>query len=113
VGACAPLGRNARHGAFENLEQGLLDTLTRNVPGDRRVLGLSSDLVDLVDVDDAALGALHVKVCRRQQFQKDVLDVLAHVTRLGQGRGVRNGKGHVEHARERLGEECLAAPGGP
>jgi hypothetical protein len=49
------LRRNARGGAFHQLEQRLLHALARHVAGDRRVFGLAADLVDLVDVDDAAL----------------------------------------------------------
>ena len=39
-----------------------LHALTRNVAGDRRVLALARDLVDLVDVDDPGLGALDIVV---------------------------------------------------
>ena len=45
-----------------SLEQCLLDALTRDIAGDRRVLRLATDLVDLVDVDDALLSALDVAV---------------------------------------------------
>src|SRR2546426_8668976 len=51
----AALRRYARDRALEDLEQRLLHALTRHVAGDARVLGLPGDLVDLVDVDDAAL----------------------------------------------------------
>ena len=72
---------------------------------------LRGDLVDLVDVDDAGLGALHVVVRRLDQFQQDVLDVLTHVARLGQRGGIGDGEGHVEHAGQGLGQQRLAAPG--
>ena len=49
------LRRHAGHRAFDHLEQRLLHALARHVAGDRRVVGLARDLVDLVDVDDAAL----------------------------------------------------------
>ena len=62
----ATLGRHTRHGALEDLEQRLLDPFARDVTGDGGVLGLARDLVDLVDVDDAALGALDVEVGRRR-----------------------------------------------
>ena len=57
-------------------------TLTGDVTGDRRVLALAGDLVDLVDVDDAGLGALDVVVGGLDQLQQNVLDVLADVARL-------------------------------
>src|SRR5690606_15298079 len=42
-------------GPLHDLQEGLLDALARHVAGDRRVVGFPADLVDLVDVDDAAL----------------------------------------------------------
>src|SRR5712664_1489170 len=114
VGVLAPaLGRHVGHRALEDLEQGLLHALAGDVAGDRRVLRLPRDLVDLVDVDDAPLGALHVIVRRLQQTQNNILDVLAHVAGLGQCRRVGDGEGHVEHLGEGLGEEGLAGAGGP
>src|SRR5207248_6855918 len=52
------LRRHRRDRAFHDLEQRLLHTLARYVAGDRGVVGLAADLVDLVDIDDAALSAL-------------------------------------------------------
>ena len=54
------------HRALKNLEQGLLYTLTRNIAGDGWVVALASNLVDLVDEDDASLGSLHIVVCGLQ-----------------------------------------------
>jgi hypothetical protein len=105
------LGRHARDRALHDLQERLLHALARDVAGDRRVVGLAADLVDLVDVDDAALGALDVVVGRLEQLQDDVLDVLADIAGLGQRRRVRHGEGHVEDAGERLGEQRLAAAG--
>ena len=89
-------------GALENLQQGLLDSFARDVPGDGGVLVLLGDFVDLVDVDDALLGFVDVAVGVLQELQDDVLDVLAHVAGLSQRGGVHDGEGHLEHTRERL-----------
>ena len=70
---------------------------------------LRADLVDLVDVDDAALRALDVVVGVLQQLDDDVLDVLADVAGLGQRRRVRDRERDVEDLRERLREQRLAA----
>jgi hypothetical protein len=51
----AALRRHVGDRAFHDLQQRLLHALARHVAGDRRVVGLAADLVDLVDVDDAAL----------------------------------------------------------
>ena len=74
---------------------------------------LAGDLVDLVDVDDAALGALDVEVGGLDEVQQDVLDVLADVAGLGQRRGVGDGERHVEDLGQRAGQQRLAAAGGP
>ena len=75
----------------------------------RRVVALARDLVDLVDVDDAALRLLDVVVGVLQQLDDDVLDVLADVAGLGQVGGVGDGERHVEDLGQRLREQRLAA----
>jgi hypothetical protein len=85
-------------------------------PDTSRVIGvvaLAADLVDLVDVDDAPLGALDVVVGVLQELDDDVLHVLAHVAGLGQRRGVGDGEGDVEQLGQRLREQRLAEPVGP
>ena len=59
------LRRNVRHRAFEHFQQRLLNALARHVPRDTHVLRRPADLVDFVDVDDAALRRLAVVVGRR------------------------------------------------
>src|SRR5881396_1535837 len=105
------LGRHARHRPLEDLEERLLHALARYVARDARVLGLAGDLVDLVDVDDAALGFGDVEVRGLEQPDENVLHVLTHVAGLGERGGVRDGEGDVEDARQRLGEERLAHAG--
>ena len=84
-------------GALQNLEQGLLYTLTRHVPGDGAAFTLAGDFVDLVDVDDAPLSLRHVHVCLLQEAQQNVFHVVSHIARFRESRGVRNGERHVEH----------------
>ena len=78
------LRRHTRHRAFYDLEQGLLHALARYVAGDRRVVGFAGNLVDLVDVDNAALRALDVVVGGLEQLENDVLDVFTNVAGFGQ-----------------------------
>ena len=106
------LRRHRGHRAFDQLQQRLLHAFARDVARDRRVVGLARDLVDLVDVDDAALRALDVVVAVLQQLLDDVLDVLAHVAGFGQRGGVGDHERHVEQARERLRQQRLAGAGG-
>ncbi len=83
-----------------------------DVAGDGGVVALAGDLVDLVDVDDAPLGALDVVVGGLDEVEEDVLHVLADVAGLGEGGGVGDGEGDVEDARQGAGEEGLAGAGG-
>src|SRR6185369_3002534 len=105
------LRRNVGHGSFEDLEQRLLHALAGDVARDRRVVALAADLVDLVDVDDAALRLLFVVARGLVDLEDDVLDVLTDVTRLGQRRGVDDRERHGEHARQRLRQKRLASAG--
>src|SRR3979409_2149701 len=51
----------------------------RGTAGDRGVVGLAGDLVDLVDIDDAALRPFDIVFAGLQQLQDDVFDILADV----------------------------------
>ena len=109
----AALGRDARHGPFNELEEGLLHTLARNVAGDGGVFRFPADLVDLVDVHDAPLGALDVVVRVLEKLEDDVLNVFAHVARLGEGGGVGDGERHVEDRASVWARRVLPVPVGP
>jgi hypothetical protein len=108
----AALGGDVRGGALDDLQERLLDALAGDVAGDGGVLALAGDLVDLVDVDDAALRALDVMVGGLEEADDDVLDVFADVAGLGEVGGVDDAEGDVEEAREGLGQEGLARAGG-
>ena len=107
------LGRHVGDGPLEDLEERLLDALAGHVAGDRRVVRLARDLVDLVDVDDPALGPGDVEVGRLDEPQQDVLDVLADVAGLGQRGRVRDAERDVQDPGEGLGQQRLAAAGRP
>ena len=107
----AALRRHGGDGAFHDLEQRLLHALARDVAGDRGIVRLAGDLVDFVDVDDAALRLLDVVVGGLQQLEDDVLDVLADIAGFGQRRRVGHRERHVEDAGQRLGQQRLAGTG--
>ena len=104
----AALRRHIGDRAFEDLQQRLLHAFAGDIAGDRGVLVLAADLVDLVDIDDAGLRAGYVAVGGLQQLQDDVLDILAHVAGLGQRGGVDNGERHIQHLGQRLRQQRLA-----
>src|SRR5690554_1953936 len=103
----AALGRDVRDRPLDDLEQGLLHAFAAHIARDGRVIALPRDLIDLIDIDDAALGALDVMIRVLKELDDDIFNVLAHITRLSERRRVRNGKGHIQDARERLREEGL------
>src|SRR5438093_1315341 len=107
----AALRRDVRDGPLEDLEERLLDALTGDVASDRRVVALPRDLVDLVDVDDAALRAVEIEVGGLDEPEEDVLDILADVSRLREAGRIGDRERYIEDPRERLGEERLATPG--
>ena len=61
------LRRDIAGGAFQNLQQSLLHAFAGNIARDADVVGLAADLVDLVDVNDPDLGALHIVIRILQQ----------------------------------------------
>src|SRR6266571_441125 len=109
----AALGGHVGHRPFQDLEEGLLDPLARDVAGDGGVLVLARDLVDLVYIDDALLALLDVPARRLEQLQDDVLHVLSDVAGLGEGGGVHDREGDGEESGQGLGEQRLARPRRP
>src|ERR1700736_5411915 len=107
----AALRRNRGNRALHDLQQRLLHALARDVAGDRRGVGFAADLVDFVDIDDAALRPLDIIVGRLQQLENDVLDVLADIAGFGQRRRVRHRERHIENPRQRLRQQRLARTG--
>ncbi len=102
------LRRNVGNRAFEDFQESLLHALAGNVASDGRILVLAADLIDLIDVDNALLSAVHIAVCCLKKLQDDVLNVFANVTSFGQRRGVHNGKGHIKHLGEGVSQKRLA-----
>ena len=58
----SPLRWNVGDRSFQNLQQSLLHTLAGNIAGNRRILVLTADFVDFVNVDDARLCPPHVTI---------------------------------------------------
>ena len=107
------LWRDGSNGAFQDLQQCLLHALAGDVAGDRRVVALAGNLVDLIDIDDAALRALHIEVRGLQELQQDVFHVFADVAGFGERGGIGNSERHVQHPRQSLGQVGLTGTGRP
>ena len=108
----AALGRDAADCAFENFEERLLHAFAGNIAGDRNIFRLAPDLVDFVDIDDAAFGAGDIEVGGLKQAQDDVFHIFTDIAGLGEGGGIDDAEGDIEHACERTGEQGFAGSGG-
>ena len=109
----AALRRHIADCALENFQKRLLHTFAGNVARDADVFRLATDLVDLVDVDDAHLGALDVVIGILKKPQNDVLDILADVTGFGDSGRIGDAKRDIEDPRQSPGQQRLAGTGGP
>ena len=107
----ASLGRHVDHCALKQLEQSLLYSLATDVACYRRVVALACYLVYLVDKHDASLGSLDIIICHLQQSREDALHVLAHVSCLGEHRGIDDGERHVEEFSYGACEQSLSRSG--
>ena len=105
------LRRHIADGAFENLQERLLHAFSGDVACDADVLRLAADLVDLVDVNDAHLGALDIVVGILKEPQNDVFDILAHIARFGHRRRIGDAERNIQNARQRSRQERLARAG--
>ena len=105
-----------RHGglrALDDLEQRLLHALAGDVARDGDVLALLRDLVDLVDIDNADLRLWNVIVRGLDQLEQNILDILADIACLCQGRRVRDRERDADDFGERLCQVRLAGSGRP
>ena len=104
---------NACDSSLENLQHRLLDALAGYVSRNRSVVGFAGNLVDLIDIDDAAFGALHVEICRLKEVCEDTFDVLTHVTGLCKRSRIGDRKGNVQNSCKRPCEQRLSSTRGP
>jgi hypothetical protein len=102
------LRRHVADGALEDFQEGLLHPLTGNVACNANILRLASDLIDLINVNDAHLGALDVVVGILQKPQNDVFDILTDIARFGDCGRIGDAKRHVQNPRECSRQERLA-----
>ena len=106
------LGRDIGNGALQDFQQRLLHALAGHIPGNGGILALAGDFVHFIDVNNAPLGQLHVKIRSLQEAKQNVLHIVAHIAGLGQRGSVCDCKGHVENLGQSLCKEGLAAARG-
>ena len=104
----AALGRDIARAALQNFQKRLLHSFAGHVTSDTHVIGLASNLIDFVDVNDANLRSFHVVIRILKEPQDDVFDVFADVAGFGQRCRVSNAKRHVQDPGKCLGKQCFA-----
>src|SRR6185312_799353 len=100
---------NVRDSALDDLEELLLHTFARDIAGNRRIIGFARDLINFVNVDDATLGARHVKIGDLNQPQQNILDIFTDIARLGERGRIGDTEGDIEDLGQRLRQIGLAA----
>ena len=108
----ATLRRNIGHSTLQNFQQRLLNAFTGNIAGDGGVFAFAGDLIDLVNIDDAAFRQFHIEIRRLQKPQQDILDVIAHIAGFCQRSSVGNSERYLQYTGQRLGKQGFAAAGG-
>ena len=88
-----------------------MNSLTGNISGNGEVFRLTSNFVNLVNVNNANLRALNVPVSRRDEFQKNVFNVLANITGFRKRGSIGNGKRNLQKAGKCLSKQGLAGTG--
>ena len=89
----------------------MLNAFTRDITRDANVVGLATNLVDLVNINDADLRSFHIVIRILQEAQYDVLDILPDIACLGKRGRVRDAKWHIQNFRQRLGQQRLSRTG--
>ena len=92
---------------LNQLEQCLLNAFAGNIPGNRWVVGLAGDLVDLINVYDADLSFLDIVITFLEELLYDVLNVFTYIAGFCQGGCVSNSKRNVEFPGKRFGQKSL------
>src|SRR6516164_1925355 len=102
------LRRDTRHRSFNNLQQGLLYTFTRNVPGNRWVVRFPRDFIDLVDIDDPPLCFFHVVIGSLQKAKNNILDILSNISCFRQAGSVSDSERNLKKTSQSLSQKSLS-----
>ena len=88
-----------------------MDTFAGYIARDGGVFVLPANLVDLIYINDAGLGAFDVAAGVLDQTQNDIFNVFTNITGFGERRCIDNRKRHAQQARQRLREQRFARAG--
>ena len=102
---------NGCNRSFDDLQECLLNTFTGNIARDGGIFGFSSDLIDLIYVDNSALCTAQIKVRCLDQLEQNIFNVLTDITGLCQRRCVCDCERHVQEPCKCLCKKRLAGTG--
>ena len=105
------LWRHAGNRTLDQLEECLLHTFTGDISGNGNIFGFLGDLIDLINIDNAHLGCLDIKICCLDQLEQDVLYIFTYITCLCQCRSICDGKRYAKDTGKCLCQQCLSATG--
>ena len=103
---------NVHDRSFQHFEQALLHSFTAHIAGDGHVLGLTGNLIDLIDEDDTSLRFLHIIIGILQQSYEQGLHIFSHIPGLCQRGSIADSEGHLQHFGDCAGEQGLTGTGG-
>ena len=84
------------HSTFKQLEHCLLNALTRNVTGNRRIVTLARYLVYLIYEDNTSFSLRHIKICLLEQPCQYALHILSDISRLSKHCCINNRERNIE-----------------
>ena len=94
----ATVWRHEDNATLEEFKESLLHALTTHITSDRGVIALASDLIDLIDKDDATFSLFDIIIASLEKTSKQRLDILADITGLGKDGSVDDCKWDVKEA---------------
>ena len=109
----AALRGNICNCALKDLKKCLLNALAAYVTCDGDILGLLSDLIDLVDIYDACLGTLDVIISCNNKLQEDILNVFTDVSGLCKACSICNSERNIKVLASVCARSVLPEPVGP
>ena len=104
----AALRRYRCLGPFDYLKERLLDSLARNITGDRDILSLPGYLVYLINIDYSKLCPLDIIIGSLYKLEQNVLNILAHITCLRERCRIRYTEWNVDYLGQGLSQQCLS-----
>ena len=107
----AALRRNIRDGAFDQFQQCLLDAFAGDIAGDRRAVALAADLIDFIDIDDAAFRPLDIVIRGLQELENNILHILADIPGFREGGRIGQGERDIQISGEGLRQQRFPRAG--